>query len=513
MPSRRASRGEEKLTFLPSTKMAPEFGWRAPERMLTSVDLPAPLSPTRPTTSPGKMSRSAPRSAWMLPKCLVTARTDTTGAPASPSLDVLTTLSPPTAMFVTCRLGLVKAGRFGRAVPDSGATKLDATKLRPTMTDVAREARVSLKTVSRVVNGEGNVRASTARGVQNAIEKLGYRRNDPARALRQSRPPRLLGLVTKDVSNPFYSAIARGVEEVVRDRGLLVISGSSDEDASRERELLELLCERRVGGLLVVPTGRDHSFLAKEVEVGTPVVFIDRPPVRLRADTILLDNFGGAYRAVAHLLAGGHRRVALVGDLPWVFTASERLRGYRAAFKAAGLPVDARLVRVGCHDSASAEKAARELLALEQPPTAYFAGNNRITFGVLAAFAGLERPPALIGFDDFELATLLSPPVSVVAYDPVELGRRAARLICDRLDGSGGPPRRIVVPTEVVARGSGEVAPGQDAPRPTAPRRGPPPLAGPTGRLPRGADPTSRLPRSAGARHPASAGAWRQADG
>lgn len=325
------------------------------------------------------------------------------------------------------------------------------------MLDVAREARVSLKTVSRVVNGEGCVKPATALVVQAAIDKLGYRRNDHARALRQRREARLLGLVTKDVSNPFYSAIARGVEEVVRERGLLVVAGSSDEDAERERELLEVLCERRVGGLLVVPTGRDHSFLAREVALGTAVVFIDRPPKKLRADTILLDNFGGARRAVEHLLARGHRRVALVGDLPSVFTAAERLRGYRAALAGAGVPFDPSLVRVGCHDSASAEEAARELLALDEPPTALFAGNNRITFGVLAAFAGLVRPPALVGFDDFELAALLSPPVTVVAYDPVELGRRAARLICQRLDGAGGPPRRIVVPTTVVPRGSGEV--------------------------------------------------------
>lgn len=339
-----------------------------------------------------------------------------------------------------------------------------AQKLRPTMRDVARAARVSLKTVSRVVNGEGNVSASTASSVQKAIDRLGYLRNDHARALRQHRAPRMLGLVTKDVSNPFYSAIARGVEEEVRDRGLLVVAGSSDEDTERERELLEVLCERRAGGLLVVPTGSDHSFLAREVALGTPVVFIDRPPKKLRADTILLDNFGGARAAVEHLLAYGHTRIALIADLPWVFTTTERVRGYRAAIAGAGLALDELLVRVGCHDSASAEKATCDLLSLPLPPTAIFACNNRITFGVLAAFAGLDRPPALVGFDDFELAPLLSPPITVVAYDPVELGRRAARLVCQRLDGAGGPPRRIVVPTEVVSRGSGEAGLQQVAP-------------------------------------------------
>jgi LacI family transcriptional regulator len=331
--------------------------------------------------------------------------------------------------------------------------------MRPTMTDVARAANVSLKTVSRVVNEERSVSGPTLLNVQQAIRELGYRRNEHARALRQGRLSRMLGLVTKDVSNPFYAAIARGVEEEVRDRALLVVAGSSDEDSERERALLEVLCERRVGGLLVVPTGSDHSFLASELALGTPIVFVDRPPCHLAADTILIDNVGGARAATEHLLAHGHRRVAHVGDLPEVFTTVERLRGYQDALVAAGLPGDEALVRLGCHDAKAAEVAMLDLLSQRAPPTAVFSGNNRITFGVLRALAGLARPPALVAFDDFELAPLLSPPVTVVAYDPVELGRQAARLICERLDGCGGPPRRIVVPTEVVPRGSGETGP------------------------------------------------------
>ena len=332
---------------------------------------------------------------------------------------------------------------------------------RPTMADVAKLASVSLKTVSRVVNEEDNVSRVTAVAVQKAIQALGYRRNEHARALRQELGPRMLGLVTKDVSNPFYSAITRGIEDVVRDRSLMVVTGSSDEDGARERELLELLCERRVGGLLVVPTGSDHSFLASELAVGTPIVFIDRPPCNLAADTIFIDNVGGAQAGVAHLVAHGHRRVALVGDIPEVFTTSERVRGYRLALRAAGLGFDESLVRLGCHDSTAAEQATRELLALRPPPTAVFACNNRITYGALRALSGvpLQERPALVGFDDFELAALLSPPVTVVAYDPVELGRQAARLICERLDGVSGPPRQIVVFTELVVRGSGELPP------------------------------------------------------
>ncbi|MGC8626074.1 MAG: LacI family DNA-binding transcriptional regulator [Acidimicrobiales bacterium] len=332
---------------------------------------------------------------------------------------------------------------------------------RPTMADVAQLAKVSLKTVSRVANSEANVAPATVRAVQQAMVKLGYRRNEYARALRQRRTARMLGLVIKDVSNPFYASIARGVEEEVRDRGLLVVAGSSDEDAERERALLEIFCEQRVGGLLVVPTGRDYSFLASELALGTAIVFIDRPGHNIAADTILLDNYEGARAATEHLITYGHHRVAFIGELPDVFTTVERARGYRAAISSAGLRYDKQIVKIGCHSTAAAAAATRELLSLPDPPTAIFACNNRITFGVLAALSGLEHRvwPALVGFDDFELAANMSPPVSVVAYDPVEVGRQAARLICERLDGATVAPRQIVIPTKVLARGSGELPP------------------------------------------------------
>lgn len=329
------------------------------------------------------------------------------------------------------------------------------------MRDVAYEAKVSLKTVSRVVNCESNVAPATTKQVQKAITRLGYLRNEHARALRQQRVLQMLGLVTEDVSNPFYSAIARGVEEEVRDRALLVVAGSSDEDPERERALLEMLCEQRVAGLLVVPTGGDHSFLAPEIGHGTAVVFVDRPPEDLAADTVLLDNFGGAKSGVEHLLAHGHRRVGLVGDLPGIYTTAERLRGYQVALASAGIGPASELVRLGCHDSDSATAAVHQLLALPDPPTALFACNNRITIGALQCLGGMSEPPALVAFDDFELAPLLSPPVTVVAYDQAEVGRRAARLVCSRIDGMDGPPLKSVIPTTIVPRGSGEVRPRQ----------------------------------------------------
>jgi LacI family transcriptional regulator len=201
---------------------------------------------------------------------------------------------------------------------------------RPTMRDVAAVAGVSLSTVSRVVNGSPPVRPDLAEKVERAVEMLGYRHNLAARNLRRAdRLSASIGLVFEDVSNPFFSAIHRGVEDVARARSVMTFAGSSDEQPDRERELAEALIARRVDGLVVVPAAGNHSYLAREIAAGLALVFVDRPPRFLDADTVLSDNLGGARAAVSHLLARGHRRVAFLGDQPEIFTAAERLRGYR----------------------------------------------------------------------------------------------------------------------------------------------------------------------------------------
>jgi LacI family transcriptional regulator len=240
---------------------------------------------------------------------------------------------------------------------------------------------------------------------------------------------------------------------------MLAIAASSDEDAEQERDLVRLFCERRVDGLLIVPAGDDHRYMLPELSSGTRVVFIDRPPGKIAADVVLLDNAGGARLAVEHLLAQGHRRIGFVGDAQGIFTTKERLRGYRRTLARAGLPTDGSLIRLGAHDAESAATAVQELLSLPDPPTAIFAGNNRITVGVLRVLGRNGYRLALVGFDDVELGEMLAVPVTVVAYDAAELGRRAAGLLADRLAGDERRPQRVVLPTTLVVRGSGEVKP------------------------------------------------------
>lgn len=329
----------------------------------------------------------------------------------------------------------------------------------PTMRDVAELAGVSLKTVSRVVNMESGVDDRTAARVEGAIARLAYRRNDVARNLRKGISLAMIGLVIEDLGNPFYATVARAVEEVARRHGHAVVMASSGEDPDRERELTTNLLQRGVHGLLIVPAGNDHRYLYADHGMRTKAVFLDRPPGLIEADAVVLDNVEGARRGVEHLIAYGHRRIAFVGDPPTVQTSAERAKGYRQALEAAGLPVDEALVRLATPRVDLGEASTRHLLALQDPPTAIFAQNNRNSIGVLRAIRALDARVAFVGFDDFELADMLPVPATVVGHDPGEMARAAAELLFARLAGDQRPPQRIVIPTKLIARGSGEIPP------------------------------------------------------
>lgn len=326
------------------------------------------------------------------------------------------------------------------------------------MVDVARRARVSLKTVSRVVNHEPGVAPDTMERVRATIEALSFRRHDGAAHLRRGGATASLGVVLMDVADPFYSALTRAVEEVATDHGFLVFAGSSDEDVDRERKLALALCARRVDGLLVVPAGTDQRYLRAEVSAGTPVVFVDRPAVGVSADTVLVDNAGGVRAAVEHLASYGHRRIAFLGDNPAIYTARERLRGFEQGMAALGRSGDARLVEMGPHTAPSVRAALIRFRSDRRPATALITGNNRITVLALRVLATMRAwRPAVIGFDDLELADLLRPSLTVIEQDAAELGRIAAELLFSRIAGDRRPIRRVVLPTRLVPRGSGEL--------------------------------------------------------
>jgi LacI family transcriptional regulator len=324
---------------------------------------------------------------------------------------------------------------------------------QPTMRDVAKLAGVSPATVSRVVNNERYIRAQTRESVEHAIAQLGFHRNENARMLRPGQAGSTIALVIEDPANPFWSAITRGVEETARRNQHMLVVGSTGQSFEQERDMLRDLVRRRVDGLLVVPTAHDHLELHTELARHAPMVFIDRVPPGVTADSVVLDNFGGARHAVEHLLSEGHRRIGYIGGDPAVGTGAARRAGYRRALREAGLDYDPRLVSLGNHTVEAALAAAAGLLNGTDPATAIFADNNRICVGVLHAADRHGTAVGVAGFDDVELADLLTQPVALITYDAVELGRRAAERLFERIGGSTGEIEELVLPTSLVLRG------------------------------------------------------------
>lgn len=337
---------------------------------------------------------------------------------------------------------------------------------RPTMRDVAALAGVSLKTVSRVVNAEPGVSIPMSARVLRAAEQLDFQLNLGARSLRRADGrTALIGLILEDVANPYSGVLHRAVEDVARSRGVALLAGSLDEAPERERELVAAFTSRRVDGLIMMPTGTDQTYLLAERRAGTALVFVDRVPGRIAADVVLVDNRSGAEAGVAHLIRGGHRRIGFLGGVAGVTTSLERFAGYQDAMRSAGLAMDVEHTMRDVATVEAAEAAATAMLTGTRPPTAVFTAQNLLTIGVVKALRrlGRQHDVALVGFDDFLLADLLDPAVTVVAQDPRTIGRRAAELLFRRTDGDTSAFTTEVVPTKLLMRGSGEIAPSGPA--------------------------------------------------
>jgi LacI family transcriptional regulator len=358
---------------------------------------------------------------------------------------------------------------------------------RPTMKDVAFRAGVALKTVSRVVNGEPSVTPETARRVLGAIQDLGFRRNESARLLRTGRTA-TLGFIADSWADLDHAAVYRGLEEIAREHGYLLYSGSTDHDPDREERLTLAMTARRVDGLVISPAPGPHDYLNSEIRAGVATVFVLRPPDPARArpghaengladtvladtglagtgltdtglagtgltdtgltdtglgdtvlaDTVLPDERAGALAAVRHLVGRGHRRIGFLGDFDGYRSRTLRA-GYVEAMTAAGLAVD----------PAWATLDADRLAEPDAPVTAVLCADPSWTRAALRAGA---HGVTIVAFGDLDLADLVSPPVTVVSYDPVLIGRTAGERLIQRMSGDQAPPRLVNVPVRLITR-------------------------------------------------------------
>ncbi len=338
----------------------------------------------------------------------------------------------------------------------------DPRPARATMKDVALLSGVSVKTVSRVVNGEPGASTAVRQRVLDAVERLDYRHNLGASTLRRKDARSgIVGALLQDLGNSFSAGLLRALEDALRGPGLSVLAASLDEEPERERHIVSDLVARRADGLVLMPASHRHEYLISERRAGLPLVFVDRLPHGLDCDSVTVDNHGGAKLATAHLVAGGHRRIAMLSDLEEIETAVERRAGYRAALTEAGVGFAPELLVHGVRSELAAAQAVTALLDLADPPTAIVAGRNIISVGTVRALrvAGAVREVAVVGFDDFPMADLVEPPLTVIRQDVQRIGVEVARILLDRLNGAGGPPQHVVLEPTLVQRGSGEIPP------------------------------------------------------
>jgi LacI family transcriptional regulator len=323
-----------------------------------------------------------------------------------------------------------------------------------TMRQVAERAGVSAKTVSRVMHNDRYVSADVRQRVERAIAELGYVPNVLARTFRSGRDA-VVGVAVPSISDPFFASLTAEVERIARARGVAVLVTSLGHDPAQEQAGVQALLGRRVTGLITTPISADQSYL-RTWQDRTVVVFIDRPPAKIVADSVVEDDLGGAHAATTHLIEHGNDRIGFIGDTLSIATTARRLEGYRGALADAGIAADPQLVALGAASEEDSGKAAIDLLGLADPPTALFSSNARSSIGIIPALQSIGRTDiAFVSFGDFPLASALQPPISVVDQDPVSVGRAAATRLFERMDHPNRRlKRKIVLPVSLITRGS-----------------------------------------------------------
>lgn len=327
-----------------------------------------------------------------------------------------------------------------------------------TITDVAKWAGVSPVTVSRVINDAPHVNLKTRARVEEAIRELGYVPNAAAASLRSKRT-RSLALILPDVTNTFWTTVARGVEDTAQSRGYSVFLCNADENLAKQARYLEFVTGQRVDGVVIAPCDRNAGNLARLRDRDITTVVIDRCIDGWETDTVRGDSLSGAYALVKHLISLGHRRIAIISGPHNTSTAEDRVTGYRVALAEAGIAPDSQLIRHGEFRTTSGEELAYRLLSEQPRPTAIFAANNAIAMGVIDAAAqrGLQIPQdlALVCFDDLPSISHLFPFLTVVVQPAYEMGVNAAQLLLSRLDAVAPlDPRHVVLPARIIVRHS-----------------------------------------------------------
>lgn len=330
----------------------------------------------------------------------------------------------------------------------------------PTIYDVAKKAGVSAMTVSRVINGKKDVKPETRDKVLKAIEELGYVPNSLARSFVLQRT-KTIGLVITDITNPFFTTLARGVEDTAMKNQFSVIFCNTDEDPEKEVLYLELLARKRVDGVILASASGKRTPLKSILLRNIPVVLIDREVDGLEdLDIVKGDSVYGAYLLTKHLINLGHKRIGIIVGSKNISTAEDRVEGYKKALVEAGIDIDDELIRFARYSREDGYKVTKELLNLENPPTAIFGGNNFIAVGAMMAIrdSGLRVPEdiALVSFDDIESLSQVYPFFTVVTQPAYSMGVISAELLIRRIEDKDRvrERRKVILQPELIIRES-----------------------------------------------------------
>ncbi len=325
-----------------------------------------------------------------------------------------------------------------------------------TIQEVARLAQVSAATVSRVLNGNGKVHPDLARRVRAAVEALAYQPNSVARNLRRSESS-LWAVIVADIGNPFFTSMVRGVEDVAQGTGYSVVLCNSDESVGKEARYIAAAAAERMAGVVISPASTRETDVTPLLDLGIPVVAVDRRMSGVSVDTVLVDNERAAEEAAEHLIDMGYRRVACITGPQQAMTASERLAGYQRALRRRGQEVRPSLVRHTNFRERGGYEAMASLLA-DAAPDAVFVANNLMTVGALECLIqsgiGVPREVGIVGFDEIPWADLVRPSLTTVAQPTYEMGKTAGHLLTTRRGSPDKPRATVVLPTTLNVRAS-----------------------------------------------------------
>jgi LacI family transcriptional regulator len=327
-----------------------------------------------------------------------------------------------------------------------------------TIREVAKLAGVAPITVSRVINNSGYISDETRLRVEAAVSQLGYVPNTLSQSLRWKQTG-MLALLLTDVTNPFWTTVARGVEDAASEAGYHVILCNTDESPEKQESYLSALLQKRVDGILLVPARDDMEDIQQASKLHVPLVVLDRRLTQQLTDSVRCDSEQGAYQLTRLLLERGHRQIALLTGSPHVATAIDRLNGYRHALRDYGIGESGEMVYYGEFTLESGQEMACQALAAKPCPTAIFAGNNFIAIGLMQALqeAGIRVPGdiSIVGFDDLPASLLIDPFLTVAAQPAYEMGVQATKILIKRLSGNGAnAPQEVVLPVEIIERKS-----------------------------------------------------------